>query len=239
MGGRPPFAAWLSPVSAPVQRRCRGAWRRRRRARRFAASGAGWRCPGRHSGCLLSSCWSIRFTLLVRLLPDYRLNRHGHLHGIAVFGHRAIESEPQLGLLLILLALLRFGYVPNHFGVLRYQNISALRLHVHGDLRHHFITGLRFLGVHGLRELHGDHTAGCDASRMLSWRRRLRALCGALGCACVWGVPEFEDGLALCASATPHARAINAVALKRFFIEPFSFHFSWRRAHLHPTYIHR
>src|SRR6476469_8364183 len=62
---------------------------------------------------------------------------------------------------------------------------------------------------------------------------------GVLDCACGWGVPEFGDGLALCASAPPHMRAINAVALKTFFIELFSFHFSWRRAQLHPTYIQR
>src|SRR5436305_4550397 len=44
-------------------------------------------------------------------------------------------------------------------------------------------------------------------------------VCGALVCACGWGVPEFDDGLAFCASATPHIRAINTVALETFFMK--------------------
>src|SRR5581483_339137 len=63
--------------------------------------------------------------------------------------------------------------------------------------------------------------------------------CGALVCAPAWGVPEFGDGLALCASATPHMRAMHAVALKRSFMNRSPSTLAWRRAHLHPTYISR
>jgi len=113
------------------------------------------------------------------LLSDDCLNRHRNVHRL-VFEQRLIEGDRQLRLLLLFVACLRGGDVPDHFRIFRHENVSAGGFHVHRDFAHDFIARFRFLGINSFGQCYGNHAAGRNSRRVIRWiGRSWRRLRGA------------------------------------------------------------